>query len=269
MIRPGLVSITFRSLSPKHIIELVVRAGLQGIEWGGDVHVPLGNPVLARELAKMTADAGLQSAAYGSYYRVGNELEDMFARIIDIAVALKTRIVRVWAGHMGSDKMDAKARKNVVADSQRICELAAAAGLTIACEWHGGTLTDTAGSARLLFAEVNHPAFRTYWQPHRLMPVAQCLADINAAKPRLVGLHVFQWNVATGDREPLAAGESTWQRYLAAAAPALPENSFALLEFVKDDDPQQFLRDAKTLRQWLDGTEPGRPRPDFAVRREM
>ena len=40
MIRGGLVSITFRKLSPRAIIDLVTRANLIGIEWGGDVHVP-------------------------------------------------------------------------------------------------------------------------------------------------------------------------------------------------------------------------------------
>jgi sugar phosphate isomerase/epimerase len=269
MIRPGLVSITFRSLSPKHIIELVARAGLEGIEWGGDVHVPHGNPVLARELAKMTTDAGLCNAAYGSYYRVGDESAEMFARIVDIALALQTKIIRVWAGNMGSDEIGAGTRQKVTEDSRRICDLAAAADLTIACEWHGGTLTDTAESARVLFDDVDHPAFRTYWQPHRLMPVEQCLEDMKVAQPRLVGLHVFQWNLITGDREPLADGESAWRRYLAAARPAMPDGSFALLEFVKEDEPEQFLRDAQTLRKWLSGTEPGRPRPDFAVRREI
>jgi sugar phosphate isomerase/epimerase len=251
MIRPGLVSITFRSLSPKHIIELVTLAKLEGIEWGGDVHVPHGNPALARELAKMTTDAGLCSAAYGSYYRVGNEPADMFQRIIETALALQTRIIRVWPGFMGSREADAAVRKRVIDDARRISDLASAAGLTIACEWHGGTLTDTAASAAKLFADVDHPAFKTYWQPHRLMPVEQCLDDMNVAKPRLVGLHVFQWNVTSGDREPLANGEAAWSRYLAAAAPALPPGSFALLEFVKNDNPKQFLIDAQTLRTWL------------------
>jgi len=104
MIRPGLVSITFRSLSPKHIIDLAAEAGIEGIEWGSDVHVPHGNPALAKELAKMTKDAGLCTAAYGSYYRVGGEPVDMFPRIVEAAVALETKIIRVWAGGVGSHK---------------------------------------------------------------------------------------------------------------------------------------------------------------------
>jgi 3-dehydroshikimate dehydratase len=251
MIRSGLVSITFRAFSPKHIIELVARAGLEGIEWGGDVHVPHSNPALARELAKMTRDAGLCSAAYGSYYRVGNEPADMFAKIVETAVALETKIIRVWAGAAGSENSDASVRKRVVDNAHFIAELAGAAGLTVACEWHGGTLTDTAESAKALFTEVDHPAFRTYWQPHRMMAVHACLEDMNTALPLLVGLHVFQWNILTGDREPLVDGEEAWRQYLAAAWPAMPDGSFALLEFVKDDDPKQFLTDAATLLKWL------------------
>ena len=251
MLRPGLVSITFRSLSPRHIIDLVARAGLGGIEWGGDVHVPHSNIALAKELAQMTRDAGLDTAAYGSYYRVGNEPENEFPKILDTALALQTKIIRVWPGRLGSDQSDAATRDAVTDDAKRIAELAAAAGLTLACEWHGGTLTDSADSAKQLFADVDHPAFRTYWQPHRLMPPELCLEDLEAAKPRLVGLHVFQWDVLTGDREALAKGESAWLRYLAAAKPALPDGAFALLEFVKADDPKQFLADAQTLKKWL------------------
>ena len=37
MLIPGLVSITFRPLSPREIVDLVAEAGLKAIEWGGVV----------------------------------------------------------------------------------------------------------------------------------------------------------------------------------------------------------------------------------------
>ncbi len=40
MISPGLVSVTYRALPPAEIIALTAAAGLKGIEWAGDVHVP-------------------------------------------------------------------------------------------------------------------------------------------------------------------------------------------------------------------------------------
>lgn len=44
----GLVSISFRNRTAEEIIEAVKNAGLNAIEWGGDVHVPHGNVSRAR-----------------------------------------------------------------------------------------------------------------------------------------------------------------------------------------------------------------------------
>ena len=66
MITTGLLSVTFRKLTPPEIVGLVRQAGLAGIEWGGDIHVPHGNLDRAREVRQMTLDAGITIAAYGS-----------------------------------------------------------------------------------------------------------------------------------------------------------------------------------------------------------
>ena len=39
----GLVSVTFRDKTPAEIVSEVKKAGLDAIEWGGDVHVPHGD----------------------------------------------------------------------------------------------------------------------------------------------------------------------------------------------------------------------------------
>jgi 3-dehydroshikimate dehydratase len=43
MIHPGLVSVTFRKLTPVEVAGLVKKGGLKSIEWGGDIHVPHGD----------------------------------------------------------------------------------------------------------------------------------------------------------------------------------------------------------------------------------
>lgn len=43
MLVSGLVSVSFRDLDDDRIVELCARAGLQGIEWRGDVHQPHGD----------------------------------------------------------------------------------------------------------------------------------------------------------------------------------------------------------------------------------
>lgn len=250
MFRPGITSITFRGLFPGEIIRLAALAGLEGIEWGADVHAPPGETKLASQLAAQTRDMGLCVSSYGSYYRAGYEEADVFPRVLDSAVAMGAPIVRIWAGKQGSNETSAEHRRLVEQDCLRISEMAHRGGVKIACEWHGGTLTDTADSAGLLFQAVEHPAFCTYWQPRTGQTTELCLSDMNAAMGRLVGLHVFAW-AEDGARLPLRAGESAWKRYLAKASAA--GDMFAMLEFVAGDDPQQMLSDAATLRGWLVG----------------
>jgi hypothetical protein len=49
-------------------------------------------------------------------------------------------------------------------------------------------------------------------------------------------------------RLPLADGADRWREYLRVLAGS---DRWALMEFVAGDDPQNFLRDAATLRDWL------------------
>jgi hypothetical protein len=51
-------------------------------------------------------------------------------------------------------------------------------------------------------------------------------------------------------REPLEYGASCWEAYLALASQAQGDR-YALLEFVRDDSPEQLLADAAALRGWL------------------
>ena len=251
MLLPGLVSVTFRPLAPAQIIALVQRAGLRGIEWGGDIHVPHGELGRAREVGRQTVDAGLTVAAYGSYYNAGHsETAGLpFDRVLDTAVALGAPVIRVWAGTAGSAATDAAGRRQVVADLVRIAGLAARAGVRVAAEFHGGTLTDSNASAVRLLAEADQANFYSYWQPALGLTEAECTAGLKAIGPRLSHVHVYHWQGAQ-QRRPLAEGAAAWAGYLHLAA-TVPGDRFALLEFVEADAPENFLRDAATLKTWL------------------
>jgi sugar phosphate isomerase/epimerase len=234
----------------------MTRTNLIGIEWGGDVHVPHGEIALARDVARMTRDAGLLVAAYGSYYRVGVSEADglAFERVLESAMALGAPTVRVWAGNRGSADADASYRAAVTEDARRIAVLAHAAGITVSFEYHRNTLTDTNVSARRLLEEVGHPNVRTYWQPPVAMSPAECLAGLAAVSGYLSNAHVFQWEAAAltdaADRRPLAEGVAVWRQYLERIA-ATDRDHFAMIEFVREDAPEQFLADARVLSAWL------------------
>src|SRR5215211_4654031 len=120
MLTSGLVSITFRQLAPREIVELAAAAGLRGIEWGGDIHVPAGDLQAARRVRQLTADAGLQVLAYGSYFRF--QPGTAFEPVLETALALGAPLIRVWAGNQASAEADAAVRATIVAESRRIAQ---------------------------------------------------------------------------------------------------------------------------------------------------
>jgi 3-dehydroshikimate dehydratase len=254
MIYAGLVSVTFRKLPPAEIVALVRQAGLRGIEWGGDIHVPHGDLPRAREVSELTREAGLEVMAYGSYYRVANGEDNglPFQQVLATALELGAPVIRVWAGTSGSESTSEEARWRVVADLRRIAGLAAKAGVRVATEFHGGTLTDTNESTNQLLLEVDHPNLYTYWQPLMGMSDETCLQALDQLSPKLSHLHVFHWHTPQ-DRRALAEGEERWRKFLAAARKA-PGDRGAMLEFVRDESPENFLRDAATLTGWLKET---------------
>lgn len=254
MIQPGLVSITFRKLTPAAIIQIAAESGLSAIEWGADIHVPAGDGALAKQVGRQTRDSGLKVAAYGSYYHIGFEPPGLFEYLLATAVSLGAPIIRVWAGaKQPSETVTDGGYARVAADGRRIAELAAAANVRVACEWHGYSLTDCAKSATRLFSEVDHPNFWAYWQPHSHMPVEGCLADLEVALPHLVGLHVYHRDLETSARRPLAGGEALWRATFQRAAAM--GDMYAHLEFVVNDDVDQLREDAAALKRWLAETQ--------------
>ena len=269
MIRSGMASVTFRDLAPPEIVDVAQRAGLQAVEWGGDVHVPHGDLERAREVGALTRDAGLEVASYGSYYRVGCRGGDYpsFDEVLETALALDAPAIRVWAGDRGTADAGPHWWTTVVNDVCQIAGLASGAGLPIAFEFHGHTLTDSAESAERLMQEVDrscasakpkvssagHPNVSCYWQLDRSLTPAARLEGLRRIAPWLANLHVFYYR---GDKQAaLAEGADEWRRYLGHAVEQGGDR-YALLEFVEDGRPENLERDAATLIELLAELQP-------------
>lgn len=254
MFKTGLVSITFRQKTPEEIARLVKEAGLQAIEWGGDVHVPHGNTEAACAAAEVTRAHGLEVASYGSYYRLGAgdsvntvDLPD----IVETARALGAPQIRVWAGNVASADADEGCYQAVAADAHRAADLAAPHNIRIAYEYHGNTLTDSIESAVKLLSMTRHPNIDTNWQPINGADEPTNLRSVESVLPRLGNLHVFHWTKKPGggmERHPLAEGRERWLAYLRRVQAAGGDRT-CLLEFVEGDTVEQFQQDATTLRE--------------------
>ncbi len=249
---PGLVSVTFRSLSPEGIIDLAAKTGLKSIEWGGDVHVPHGETKLAREVGHQTREAGLSIAAYGSYYRLGSSEGKglAFEQVLETALALGAPTIRVWTGVQGSSSTSPEERRAIVADALRTADLARASGITLSLEYHANTLTDTRESVQRLLEEMANPGLEFLWQPAHGETLEQGVTRLRDICPRLRHVHVFHWWPTGADRQALIDGGERWKTYLEilkCEGRTMP----CLLEFVRNDSIEQFIQDAATLRSWL------------------
>jgi len=250
MISSGLVSVTFRRLAPAKIVELAAQGGLDGIEWGGDIHVPPGDADRAVEVRKMTLQAGLRVAAYGSYYRAAESEGASFDAVLATARALGAPTIRVWSGIQSSAQASCSYRQRVAEDLHRIAAKAAEQHITVSCEFHDNTLTDTAPAALEILRLADHLNLRSYWQPRHGQPTETGLDELDQLSPWLSNVHVFHWWPTSADRLPLDAGVERWRRFLSRIK-AMPGDRHALLEFTCNDDPGIFLRDAATLKKML------------------
>lgn len=245
--KTGLTSVTFRQKSVEEVIALAAKAGLSGIEWGGDVHVPPGDPAAAAETARKTREAGLSVLSYGSYYR-GLEGED-FRPILASAKALGAPVIRVWAGQKTYEESAPEEFAALAARFRAAAEMAAAEGIRAAFEYHRGTATQTIGGALALLRAADSKNLGCYWQPNPDISHAEQLAEIDALLPYLENIHVFCWT-GKNERHLLSEGADRWRDYLAHIEKSGRSHSF-ILEFVLNDSDEAFFADAETLKALL------------------
>ncbi|MDQ0615229.1 3-dehydroshikimate dehydratase [Microbacterium sp. W4I4] len=248
IMRPGLCSVTFRQLTPEQIVVRAAEAELEVIEWGGDVHVPAGDPERAAQVAQATVDAGLAVCSYGSYFRAG--ADEALTPILDSAEALGADRVRIWAGRVDSADATPAQYAQVVSRLRDAAAEASDRGIGLALEYHRGTVADNPDAVLRLLADVANPVLSTYWQPSVGAADAVALAEFDALAAQTSAVHVFSW-WPEAQRLRLHERAELWQA-LCAAASALPvPPRDALLEFVPDDDPALLAAEAATLRGWL------------------
>lgn len=247
MIRGGLVSVTFRALEPKEIVNLVKEAGLEGIEWGGDIHVPHGDIDTAKKVYEMTTEAGLEVSSYGSYFRYGQDSLDKFPGIIDTAVALHTDLIRVWAGFLGSDVSTEENFDLIVKQSRETARMAASACVNIAYEFHQNTLADNAKATLALIEAVGEPNVKSFWQPATRIPLEESVQELKGVLPILTNVHAYYLK---NGRQPLADAFDQWKEFLGLLS-TTGRDHWVLLEFVRGDSPEAFMEDARTLHELI------------------
>ena len=251
MLIPGIVSVTYRPLSPGQLLDAARCAGLSAVEWGGDVHVPHGDIGCAVRVGGMTRGAGLLPVSYGTYYRAGTYGADypaVFSAMLETAAALGTSHLRLWAGNANSGDVTQEQRTALTDELRHCAGLAAQYGMSLSFEYHSGTLTDTAASAVQLVTDIGEDNVSLYWQPHQFASHEDNCTDLALLLPYISNVHVFAWEGR--QRYSLSRHADRWQDYLSLLRSSGRDHAL-LLEFTPHDDPAELGTEAETLLSLL------------------
>jgi sugar phosphate isomerase/epimerase len=248
MFYTGLTSVTFRKLNVSSIIQLAAEAGLDGIEWGGDIHVPSTDITQAARIAEETNSAGLRVLAYGSYFFLSDSenIQESFQPVLETAMALGTKLIRIWCGNRSPEDADHTYWEKMIENGRTVGNLCADKGVRVAFEYHRNSLTENSKSACRILQGIHHPSVCTGWQPNPDLSCSDNAKELKEIRSWLANIHVFHWQ--SGNRLFLQEGIADWQVYLDAIK---DEDHALILEFVKDDQIEVFRQDAEALKNLI------------------
>lgn len=246
MFNIGFTSVTFRNLTRREICKLAKENEIEIIEWGGDIHLPPNDEKALAEVLRLQEEFNLKAASYGSYYRLGEKNYTLWQDIVNTASAIGAKYIRIWQGSIASKYVSDELFDDMVSETKKLAEIANKKNITVAFEYHKKTNNDTAKSSLRFLNAVNMDNVKTYWQPFSYWNDENTL---KALLDKIVTIHVFTWDKAC-NRYDLKDGEEQWKKYIEDIKAAKIQPNF-IMEFVKDDSPEQFKKDLALLRDWL------------------
>lgn len=245
----GIVSATFRNLLPEEVIKIALDNGLDCIEWSGDRHVPIRNIPNALHVKRLSDEAGLKIVTYGSYFRVceTENLQEEFADTLETALALGTDNIRIWAGTLPSEAADDEYFARFITETEIIADMAKKENVKLSFEYHKNTLTDNFMVSMDLIDALNKDNVFINWQPNQTTSILFNLYELRMLIKYILNVHVFYRNTQ-GECRPLIEGTDDWRQYCNILK---NKDRAMLMEFVADDDVDQFKKDCDTFKSLI------------------
>ena len=249
MIRLGLCSVTFRKKSPEEVIEIARSNGLDGIEWGGDIHVPPKTaPSRVREIVDRCRAAGITIPSYGSYFNVLDHNPEDFTPIVETASLLGAGVIRIWAGWVKAGEMTPAQFEKIVSTSRQAAQMASGKKIKVAYEFHDNTPTEGGDNAIRLLQGVNHPNLYTYFQAVRPNDYQETLRNLEKVYPKLLYIHVQ--NNDGENSLPLVDFSDMWQEIVRRLI-GRKYDGYLFFEFNVDNSPEQLAKDVDLIRGFM------------------
>ena len=245
--KAGLVSVSFRGLTPEAIMNLMKESNLGYIEWGSDVHAKPDDIDTLKSIADMQRDMGIECSSYGTYFRIGvNKTEEIYD-YINAAKILGTDTLRLWCSDKSASKFTDEEKKALFEECRRLAEIAEEEKVILCMECHINTFTDSIESSLELMEETASPAFRMYYQPNQYKTEKENLCYASKISEYTTNIHVFNWKEK--EKYPLSEAKEIWTEYLKN----FDGERYLLLEFMPDGKEESLITEANTLREIIGG----------------
>ena len=244
----GLVSVTYRKKTVEEIIDITKKAGLDGIEWGGDIHVPCNDIENAKRVKKLTDEAGLEVFAYGSYYKIGQceNYKEEFEKVLSTAEVLKTDVIRIWGGTKAIYKYEKEEAEKLKEETKEIVKMAKEKNIKVAFECHPDTITEHYESALEFLSQID--GIYLYWQQHQGLDFETNVNALKAYLPYVVNVHTFYRENFI--KVSIERGYDYWKEWLEILKSAnRPIN--LMFEFFPEETDEWLFNETKVMNKLL------------------
>ncbi len=241
----GMTSLTLKEYETDDVVNCARQAGVCGIEWGVcPAHVVLGDKERAQRIKTLCAKNDIEIFSLGSYCRM--EKREECEAVVQTAVLLGAPVIRVWAGGKSPSECDADYVSRIVSNSAYMADLAKESNVKIGFEYHHHTLTENSKSAVNFIRMVGRENAGLYWQPNCKLTTEENKMERDDVLPYFVGnFHIHNFSTFNGYGR-LEEIEDKLRVYFTDIR---DENYNLLIEFVKDQKPENLMRDADILRK--------------------
>lgn len=242
----GFTSTTFRNhKSLSDVVELAKKAGVDYIEWGGDIHVKSVED--AKKAKELCYKAGIKISSYATYYYVGYSDSKTWEGLCKIASALGADSLRVWLGKKNSQYTNEFEYMKILSDAAYICDVAKKYNLTVCPECHDRTYNNNTYAILKFIKDLNRDNFKTYFQS-RYFKLAYDLDRIDKTFEHIKNVHVSYSEVV---REQFFKKKN--KDYLDIILSEFKKRCFSgivMLEYTYFGSEKYFIRDIEKLRKY-------------------
>ncbi len=241
----GVASVTFRNKTVSQVVKIAKNAGVEFIEWGGDIHVKtLEDAKLAKKLCD---ENNIKISSYGSYYRTGCSDKGEWEKVCRIANEMGASSVRIWLGNKDSENFTESEYEELSEEMNFLCQKAKEYNLLVCPECHDNTFNNNTEAILKLKNDLNCDNFKTYFQS-RYLRFGYDIDRIEKTFDFIENFHVSYRDLKKEQR--FKRKDKNYLDKLIKKFISMNFKGIVIVEFTKGSKEKNFIKDVSKLKAY-------------------